>query len=147
MTHPGARRVRRRGDRSGTGDIVCSRHLRRSQGGSVTAEAAVVLPLVAAFAMALIWMISVGVTQVRVVDAARDAARALSRGDAEAAAVQVARRTAPADADVAVSRTTDTVTVKVSATQLSPGWLLVPLPGITVTSSSTVQQEESVDGS
>lgn len=115
---------------------------RRRDDGSVTAEAAIVLPLVAAFALVLVWMISVGIAQVQVVDAARDAARALARGDDEAIAVQVAERTAPDHAMVSSSRTGDTVTVTVSSHQDAPGWLLVPLPDITLDSTATVQLED-----
>lgn len=115
---------------------------RRSDQGSVTAEAAIVLPLVAAFALVLVWMISVGIAQVQVVDAARDAARALARGDDEAVARQVADRTAPDHATMSSSRTGDTVTVTVSSRRDAPSWLLVPLPDITLDATATVQLEE-----
>lgn len=115
---------------------------RRSDDGSVTAEAAIVLPLIAAFALVLVWMIAVGIAQVQVVDAARDAARALARGDDEAAAVEAADRTAPDRATVSSSRTGDTVTVTVSSHQEAPSWLLVPLPDVTLDATATVQLEE-----
>ncbi|MBA2700059.1 MAG: pilus assembly protein [Nocardioidaceae bacterium] len=114
----------------------------RRDDGTVTAEAAIVLPLVTAFALVLVWMISVGVAQVRVVDAARDAARALARGDEESAATQAAHRTAPAQATVTTDESGGTVTVTVTSHQEAPRWLLVPLPGITVDASATVQLEE-----
>ncbi|MEJ7689539.1 MAG: TadE family type IV pilus minor pilin [Nocardioidaceae bacterium] len=115
---------------------------RRNDQGTVTAEAAIVLPLVAAFALVLVWMISVGIAQVQVVDAARDAARALARGDDEAAAMQAADRTAPGHAVVSSSRTGDTVTVTVSSHQDAPSWLLVPLPDLTLDATATVELEE-----
>ena len=62
----------------------------------MTAEAAIVVPIMAAFALALVWLITLGIAQVRAVDAARDAAREMARGDDAAAAVSAARRTAPA---------------------------------------------------
>ncbi|MBA2773277.1 MAG: pilus assembly protein [Nocardioidaceae bacterium] len=120
---------------------------RRNDDGSVTAEAAVVLPLVAAFALVLVWMISVGIAQVQVVDAARDAARALARGDDEAVALHVAERTAPDHATVASSRSGGTVTVTVSSHQDAPAWLLVPLPDITLESRATVDTEDRSDTS
>lgn len=118
---------------------------RRGDRGSVTAEAAIVLPIVVAFVVVLIWLITVGIAQVQVVDAARDTARALARGDEEAAAVTAGLRSAPDDADVAVSRAGATVTVDVTSIQTPPGWLLVPMPSLTIRSSSTVEVEADAD--
>ncbi len=115
---------------------------RRTADGSVTAEAAVVLPIVSAFALAVVWVVSVGVAQIQVVDAARDAARSLARGDEQAAAVSVARRAAPDDAQIVVSFDADTVRVSVSSEQKGPGWLLMPLPSLTVRAQSTVLVED-----
>jgi hypothetical protein len=121
---------------------VTSRRPRsRHQTGSVTAEAAVVLPIVAAFALTLIWMISVVVAEVRAVDAARDAARAVARGDGVAAAVAQARNTSPDGSHVTISRHGDLVTARVSFAARPPGWLLVPLPSVEVGSTSTVEVE------
>ena len=113
--------------------------------GMVTAEAALVLPIVAAFCLVLVWLLSVGVAQVRVVDAARDAARAIARGEDQDAAATAARRTAPAGADVAFDASAEAVTVRVSVQATAPGWLLVPLPAIAVGSSATVEAERDVD--
>ncbi|MDQ3486021.1 MAG: pilus assembly protein [Actinomycetota bacterium] len=108
----------------------------------MTAEAAVVLPIVAAFALALVWMVSVGIAQIQVVDAARDAARGAARGDDRESAVAAARRAAPRNADIDVSFTADTVHVSVTSEQAGPGWLLVPLPVLTVRAESTVEVED-----
>ncbi len=112
----------------------------------VTAEAALVLPLVALFSLALIWLLSVGIEQVRVVDAARDAARAVARGDDDPAAVQAALRTAGSDAEIVVRHGAGLVTVTVSARVSAPGWLLVPLPAVSVTSRATTEVEADVRG-
>lgn len=109
--------------------------------GSVTAEAAMVLPLVAAFSLVLVWMVSLGVAQVRAVDAARDAARALARGEDQPAAAAAARRTAPDGADVTFAESSDYVTVTVTIRAVAPDWLLLPMPSVTVASSSTVAVE------
>lgn len=114
---------------------------RRSARGTVTAEAAVVLPLVAAFAVSMVWVVSASIGQILVVDAARDAARELARGEDAAAVVAQARRTAPDGARVTIHRSGGLVTVEVSATQTPPGWLLAPIPDWTVRSSSTVEVE------
>lgn len=117
-------------------------HPARSQRGTVTAEAAIVLPLVAAFALALMWLVSVTIAEVRCVDAARDAARALARGDDTAAAAAAARRAAPKLARVEWSRDGTSVSVTVSWVAEPPGWLLVPFPGVPVRSTSSVEAED-----
>jgi hypothetical protein len=97
----------------------------------------------AAFALTLIWLISVGVAQVLVVDAARDAAREIARGGDLASAVSQARETAPAQARVTVHTQNGLATVDVSYTVAPPGWLLIPLPAVDVHASSSVQVEGS----
>lgn len=115
----------------------------RCEKGSVTAEAAVVLPIVAAFALVLVWMVSIGIAQVQVVDAARDAARGLARGDDRSAAISAARRAAPTYADIQVSYEDETVTVAVSSDQRGPGWLFIPLPAVTLHAESTTEVENA----
>ena len=107
----------------------------------MTAEAAIVLPIMAAFALALVWLITLGIAQVQAVDAARDAARARARGDDAAAAVDAARRTAPADARVSVDRQGDDWLVTVTFPAAPPGWLLVPAPSMDVHASAVVAAE------
>lgn len=119
----------------------------RASRGMVTAEAAFALPLVALFALVLVWLVSVGIEQVRVVDAARDAARAVARGDGDAAASQAARRTAGSGAAVQIQHTSAVVSVTVSQHASAPDWLLVPLPAVVVTSSASVEVEDAGDGS
>jgi len=109
--------------------------------GMVTAEAALVLPMVAAFCLVLVWLVSVGVARVQVVDAARDAARAMARGEDQDAAATAARRTAPAGSEVAFDASAEVVTVRVSVQATAPRWLLVPLPAIPIESSSTIEME------
>jgi Flp pilus assembly protein TadG len=107
----------------------------------VTAEAAVVLPLLALVALALVWLVSIGIAQVRVVDAARDAARAVARGDDSDAAVRAARRTAGRDSVVRITTSGGLVSVDVSERVAAPGWLLAPLPPVTVRSTSRIGAE------
>lgn len=115
---------------------------RRGSAGTVTAESAVVLPLVAAFALTLVWMVTVGLAKVQTVDAARDAARSIARGDERGAAVAAAERTAPAGARVTVEESDGTVSVTVTADANAPDWLLVTLPNRQVSSTATVQVED-----
>ena len=109
--------------------------------GSVTAEAAVVLPVIAAFALTLVWMLSVGIAKVETVDAARDAARAIARGDDPAQAVATAARTAPPNSDISIDYTAGVVTVTVSAEVQPPGWLLAPLPAVSIGSQASTVLE------
>ncbi len=115
---------------------------RRDQHGSVTAESALVLPILAGFALVLVWVVSVGIAQVRTVDAARDAARGLARGDDERQVIALAQRTAPEGAEVAFTESGSSVTVSVSLRAEAPGWLLMPMPTVTVGSESTVEVED-----
>lgn len=93
---------------------------RHDESGSVTAEAAIVLPLMAVFVLALVWMISLGITEVRAVDAARDAAREIARGGDDAAAVAAARDTVPESSTVRVDHGTEDVAVVVTVRQQPP---------------------------
>jgi Flp pilus assembly protein TadG len=117
----------------------------RDQRGMVTAEAALVMPLIAAFCLVMLWMLTLGIAQIRAVDAARDAARALARGEDREAAVSSAVRSAPAGARVSFSESDGTVTANVAARISPPSWLLVPLPPVDVESRSTVEVERDGD--
>ncbi|MFJ5775058.1 TadE family type IV pilus minor pilin [Streptomyces sp. NPDC093094] len=83
--------------------------------GFVTAESAVVLPVLVMFAMALVWGLLAVATQIRCMDAARTGARAAARQDPEGAVARVARGAAPSGARVTVSREGDLVRVVVVA--------------------------------
>jgi TRAP-type uncharacterized transport system fused permease subunit len=117
----------------------------RDQRGMVTAEAALVLPLIAAFCLVMLWMLTLGIAQIRAVDAARDAARALARGQGHAAVVSSAMRSAPEGARVSFTESAGTVTASVSARISPPSWVLVPLPSVDVESRSTVEVEPDGD--
>ena len=82
----------------------------------VTAETAVVLPvLVLVLAAAVAAVVVVG-AQLRCVDAAREAARAAARGDSAAVVGQLAAAAAPDGAVTELGGEGDTVRVTVSAT-------------------------------
>lgn len=76
----------------------------RADRGFVTAESAVVLPVLVMFATALVWGLLVVAAQIQCVDAARTGARAAARQDPADAVVEVAREAAPRGAEVTVSR-------------------------------------------
>ena len=90
----------------------------------VTAETAVLLPLIAAMVAGALWVVMLGYTQIRLVDASRDVARLVARG---------------VPADVALARERDAVHGGISfAVQRTAGYVVVeakhrataPLPGL-----------------
>lgn len=121
-----------------------SRARRRDDRGMVTAEAAVVLPvLVVVLAMA-VWLVACLSAQLRCVDSAREAARLAARGEAGSLVEAAARTGAPRDARVTVTRAGDRVTVVVTS-QVSPfGGVLARLPGLPVAGRATALVEESL---
>ena len=113
----------------------------RSERGAATAEAMVVLPVLLAVAMGLVWVVALAVTQVRVVDGAREAARAAARGESVAVATAAGRRVAPEGAGIRIRRGSGTVRAEVRVEVGGPGGLFALLPDVTVTSSATAVQE------
>lgn len=83
--------------------------------GFVTAESAVVLPVLVVFATALVWGLLVMGAQIQCVDAARTGARAAARQDPADAILEVTRATAPRGAEVTISREGDQLRVVVVA--------------------------------
>jgi len=61
----------------------------------VTAETVMVLPVLVAVALGLAWVLALAATQVRVVDAAREVARAAARDESRSTALALGRRVAP----------------------------------------------------
>ena len=91
--------------------------------GFVTAETAVLLPVLVALMAVLVWGVLVGAAQIRCVDAAREGARAAARGDPPGQVLAAARAAAPQGAVVAVSEHGADVRVVVSARSNGPGTL------------------------
>ncbi|MCX5286335.1 MULTISPECIES: TadE family type IV pilus minor pilin [unclassified Streptomyces] len=83
--------------------------------GFVTAESAVVLPVLVMFTMALVWGLLMVAAQIQCVDAARTGARAAARQDPADSVVAVTREAAPRGAEVTVDREGDQVRVVVAA--------------------------------
>jgi hypothetical protein len=91
----------------------------------VTAETAVLAPVVALCLALGVWVISPAHLQVRLIDASRDTARLVARGERPAAAIAHVRPTLPVDARFSVNpHGTGYVIVRVSARSRSP------LPGL-----------------
>ncbi|WP_293787264.1 TadE family type IV pilus minor pilin [uncultured Aeromicrobium sp.] len=79
----------------------------------VTAETAVVAPFVAAALVGAVWLASLGTAQARATDAAREAARSISRGESDEVAKAAARRVAVSDSRVEIVVEGDRVRVEV----------------------------------
>lgn len=109
--------------------------MRDSERGSVTAELAVALPVLVMLLLAGLTSVNAVATQMRCVDAAREAARAQARGESGAAAGE---RTAPAGATVTVSGDGDTVRATVIAITYPLG---DRLPGFTVRAEAVAAVE------
>lgn len=95
----------------------------RADRGFVTAETAVLLPVLVALMAVLVWGVLVGAARIRCVDAAREGARSAARGDPPGQVLAAARAAAPKGAAVAVSQDGTDVRVVVSARSNGPGTL------------------------
>ena len=95
------------------------------QRGAATAELALAIPLLLSLTIGLVWLLSVGAAQVRMVDAAREAARATARGDPVAEAEARGEQIAPPGSTVAVvsrdGEVVSTATGSVGPPGRSPG--------------------------
>lgn len=114
---------------------------RRDQRGSVTAETVMVLPVLVSLGLGLVWVVALAATQVRVIDAAREVARAAARGDDRASAVALGRRVAPQGATVTVRDEGDSVVARVRATVRGPRGLLHLVPGVDVDAEAVAARE------
>lgn len=116
--------------------------MRRGERGAVTAEIALGLPLLVSMTLGSVWLLAVGAAQVRTVDAARETARALARGDATDAAVEVGERVAPASARIRVETTDGRVHVRVTARVPPPGGLFARLGSAPVEAEAVAVVED-----
>jgi hypothetical protein len=121
----------------------CDGHERdgRSERGAVAAETAVVIPVLVGVALGLVWLVALAVTQVRVVDAARETARALARDEPAATAVELGRRVAPDDSRIDVVEEPGAVRVHVVAEVRGPGGLFAFLPAVDVDAEAVSARE------
>ena len=113
-----------------------------SERGATTAETAVVLPLLVAITMGLVWLVSVGVAQVRVVDAARETVRAVARDEPRGQAIELGERIAPRSSRFTVADRGRTVQVRVVAQVRGPGGLFGFLPPVEVEADASAAKEQ-----
>ena len=100
-----------------------------------------VLPVLVALTIGLVWLVAVAVAQVRVVDAAREAARVAARGETDAAATEEGREVAHRSDVIEIDRDGDVVRVHTSAEVEGPGGLFRFLPGLDVRSRAVARVE------
>ena len=117
----------------------------RSSGeyGAVTAETVMVLPLLLAVTAGMVWLLAVGGGQLRMIDAARETARALARGDDQASAVALGTRIAPEGARIVVTRSGDQFTVAAIGSVQGPGGLFDFVPEVRLHAESVALVEEA----
>ena len=109
----------------------------------VTAETAVVLPVLLLVLAAAVAAVTVVGAQLRCVDAAREGARAAARGEELATVTQLVGRAAPEGAVIAVTTGPEEVRVTVTA-RIAP---LGPVPlRITVSAEAVALLEPGVAG-
>jgi Flp pilus assembly protein TadG len=107
----------------------------------VTAETAIVLPVLVVLLLAGLWAVGVVVANIRCVDAARDVARAVARGEPGDVAQRIGERSAPAGAVIGISRDGADVRVVVDADVQLDWVLLSKLPSVEVRGQAAVQIE------
>ena len=114
----------------------------RVERGAATAELALGLPLLLGLTIGLAWLLAAGAAQIRVVDGARETARAVARGDAEAAAVARGAEVAGDGSRVSVVRGSGEVRVTVTRLFDGPGGLLEALPAVELRAVAVAASEE-----
>ena len=101
------------------------------QRGAATAELALGIPVLVSLTIGLVWLLTIGIAQVQMVDAARETARAGARGDSEVAALARGAQVAPG-AVVTMSTSDGEVVATASDVVAPPGGLLGFLPAVHV---------------
>jgi Flp pilus assembly protein TadG len=119
------------------------RRMHRRDAGMVTAETAVVLPVLLLVLAAAVAAIVVVGAQLRCVDAAREGVRAAARGDSPAEVVDIVGRAAPPGSTTSVRTSGETVTVTVTAPVRPLGPVVLR---VRVRAAATSELEAGVDG-
>jgi Flp pilus assembly protein TadG len=110
------------------------------QRGAATVELALGIPVLVSLTIGLVWLLTIGMAQVRMVDAARETARAGARGDSEPAAVARGHRVAPG-AEVTLTASDGDVVATASDVVAPPGGLLGFLPDVRVHAEAVTSAE------
>ena len=113
--------------------------------GSVTAETAVLMPVLLVVLAAALGVLASVAAQMRCVDAARGAARVAARGDDAATVRRVAQRLAPPDAVVQVRTSAGIVEVIVVAQVRPFGPAMQVLPSVEVRGRAVAAVEDGAE--
>ncbi|WP_035800076.1 TadE family type IV pilus minor pilin [Kitasatospora mediocidica] len=105
----------------------------------MTAETAVLMPVLVLLAAVLLWGVLSTAVQLRCIDAARVGARAAARGDSDA--IAVAQAVAPRGASVRLTTEKEMVRVAVEAECLGPGRLAAVL-SVRLTADAVAARED-----
>ncbi|RZU13749.1 TadE-like protein [Kribbella rubisoli] len=122
---------------------TCSRGTKswhRSDRGAVTAELAIALPVLFSLLLLGIWSIGLVVLNIRCIDAARDVARAVARGEPPDQAKAIGHRTIPTGT-ITITRESSDIHVTVTATPTHTPPLLTLLTPTRLTATATLQAE------
>ena len=117
--------------------------MRRNETGAVTAETAMALPLITIFALSMAWLVSIGITDARAIDAARETARAAARSDSTGEATALGQRVAPDGSRISVSRSGGAVVARVSSPVRGPAGLFARFASFHVTAEAVAAEEPS----
>ncbi len=99
------------------------------------------VPLLLALTVGLVWLLSLGLAQVRIVDATREAARAAARGDPVDDAVARGLQVAPPGADLSISAGEGQVVVRGAVSVDGIGGLFDALPSVRLTAQAVAAVE------
>jgi len=107
----------------------------------VTAEAAMVLPVLVCLTVALAWVVLLAVAQVRCIDAVRKAARLVARGEPEPTVAGVVDRLPPGAASWAAVQRDGLVVVQVTAEVRPQLPLIGGLPAVGLSAEAVAAEE------
>jgi Flp pilus assembly protein TadG len=110
--------------------------------GAVTAELAMAVPLLLAVTIGLVWLLTLGTAQVRMVDATREVARAVARGDDVDSALDRGRQVAPAGAVLTLTTAGDRVVVSGRVEVDGVGGLLEVMPSVELKAEAVTARED-----
>lgn len=114
---------------------------RRDEKGAVTVETAMALPMLALFTLSMAWLVSIGLTQVRAVDGAREVARAAARDDSDATARALGARVAADGSRITIHRRDGAVVARVSSPVGGPAGLFADWVGFEVHAEAVAAEE------
>jgi Flp pilus assembly protein TadG len=113
---------------------------RENDRGAITAELAITLPVLLSLLLLGIWSIGLVILNIQCIDAARDVARAVARGEPQDQAKAIGHRTIPS-ATITITREGQDIHVTVTAAPTHNPPLLTSLAPAHLTAEATLQSE------